>query len=133
MSRMTISVLALLAALAFPAGVSAAADLKEQASSQSGVTVKVTPRTVEGADWEFEVVFDTHSQELSDDLPKSALLVIDGGTPVAATGWQGDPPGGHHRKGTLGFKTTATSPQEIELRLRRPSESESRTFRWRLR
>ena len=133
MRHVILPAFALLAAFACPAVTSAAADLPEQATSVSGVTMKVTPRNVEGAGWEFEVVFDTHSQELKDDLPQSAVLVIDGGAPVAATGWQGDPPGGHHRKGVLGFKTSATAPQEIELRLQRPSESESRTFRWRLR
>ena len=116
------------------AGVAiAAGNLLPQTSSQSAVTVKVTPRSLEGTEWEFEVVFDTHSQDLNDDLLKAAALVVDGGAPSAPKGWIGDAPGGHHRKGLLRFKAAAASPATLELRLQRPAESAPRVFRWRLR
>lgn len=117
----------LLAVYAFAAG-----NLPPQTNSQSGVTVKVTPRSLAGAEWEFEVVFDTHSQDLKDDLLKAAVLVADGSAPSSPTRWQGDGPGGHHRKGVLRFKA-ATSPATLELRLQRPAESAPRVFRWQLR
>ena len=125
--------LALFAILGFAAGALAAGDFPPQTSSQSGVTVKVTPRSFAGTEWQFEVVFDTHSQELKDDLPKAAVLVADGSAPSAPTGWQGDAPGGHHRKGVLRFKATAASPASVELRLQRPAEAAPRVFRWQLR
>ena len=118
----------LLAVYAFAAG-----NLPPQTSIQSGVTVKVTPRSLAGAEWEFEVVFDTHSGELKDDLLTAAVLVADGRTPSSPTGWQGDGPGGHHRKGVLRFKPPAASPASIELRLQRPGEAAARVFRWQLR
>ncbi|OFZ85332.1 MAG: hypothetical protein A2W21_01990 [Betaproteobacteria bacterium RBG_16_66_20] len=118
----------LLAVYAFAAG-----NLPPQTSIQSGVTVKVTPRSLAGAEWEFEVVFDTHSGELKDDLLTAAVLVADGRTPSSPTGWQGDGPGGHHRKGVLRFKPPAASPASIELRLQRPGEAAPRVFRWQLR
>ena len=118
----------LLAVYAFAAG-----NLPPQTSIQSGVTVKVTPRSLAGAEWEFEAVFDTHSGELKDDLLTAAVLVADGRTPSSPTGWQGDGPGGHHRKGVLRFKPPAASPASIELRLQRPGEAASRVFRWQLR
>jgi len=118
----------LLAVYAFAAG-----NLPPQTSIQSGVTVKVTPRSLAGAGWEFEVVFDTHSGELKDDLLTAAVLVADGRTPSSPTGWQGDGPGGHHRKGVLRFKPPAASPASIELRLQRPGEAAPRVFRWQLR
>ena len=118
----------LLAVYAFAAG-----NLPPQSSSQAGVTVKVTPGSLAGAEWEFEVVFDTHSGELKDDLLKAAVLVADGRTPSSPTGWQGDGPGGHHRKGVLRFKPPAASPASIELRLQRPGEAAPRVFRWQLR
>ena len=133
MHRLISRTLALFAILAFTAGVLAAGKLAPQTSSQSGVTVKVTPRSFAGAEWEFEVVFDTHSQELSDDPQKAAVLVADGGAPSAPTGWQGDAPGGHHRKGVLRFKPAAASPASVELRLQRPGETAPRVFRWQLR
>ncbi|HLE65574.1 MAG TPA: hypothetical protein VI730_00350 [Burkholderiales bacterium] len=125
--------LALIAIFALSASALAGGNLAPQTSSQSGVTVKVTPRSLSGSAWEFAVVFDTHSQDLKDDPVKSAVLVVDGGAPSTATGWEGDAPGGHHRKGVLRFKATAASPANVELRLHRPAESEPRVFRWQLR
>jgi len=133
MHRIIHRMLLLVATFTVAAGPLAAADLPPQTSSQSGVIVKVTPRKLAGAAWEFEVVFDTHSQELKDDLLKAAVLVADGGAPFSPAGWQGDGPGGHHRKGVLRFKPPAASPASVELRLQRPAESAPRVFRWQLR
>lgn len=130
MSRLISFAVALFAGLALSASALAAANLPPQTSSQSGVTVKVTPSSLAGAEWEFELVFDTHSQELKDDPLKSAVLVVNGGAPLAAIAWEGDAPGGHHRKGMLRFKATATSPASVELRLQRPGESMPRAFSW---
>jgi len=133
MRRLISHFFALFAILAFAGGAPAAGKLDPQTSSLSGVTVKVTPGSLAGAEWEFEVVFDTHSGELKDDLLKAAVLVADGRTPSSPTGWQGDGPGGHHRKGVLRFKPPAASPASIELRLQRPGEAAPRVFRWQLR
>ncbi len=134
MHRLISRTLALFAILAFTGGVLAAGKLAPQTSSQSGVTVKVTPRSLAGAEWEFEVVFDTHSQELNDDPLKAAVLVADGSAPSSPTGWQGDVPGGHHRQGVLRFKApAAAAPAKVELRLNRAGESAPRVFRWQLR
>ena len=132
MHRVISQVLAVFVMLTFAAYALAAGNLPPQTSSRSGVTVKVTPRSAAGTDWEFEIVFDTHSQELKDDPMKSAVLAIDGGATAAPIDWHGDGPGGHHRKGVLRFKVAA-SPAMLELRLHRPAESEARIFRWQLR
>jgi len=113
-------------------GVTAAPALPTQTSSQSGVTVKITPRTLAAGTWEFEVVFDTHSQELTDDLGKTAVLVSDGRTSHSPVKWQGDPPGGHHRKGVLEFKPVSPMPAAIELQIKRNGETAPRLFRWKL-
>ncbi len=120
------------AALLAAGGATAAANLPSQSTSQAGVTVKATPRNLSGGAWEFEVVFDTHSQDLKDDLVKSAKLVADGGASYAPTAWQGDPPGGHHRQGVLRFKPIAPQPQAIELQIQRVGEPAARSFRWQL-
>lgn len=133
MHRVISQTLALFVIFAFAAGTLAAGNLPPQTSSQSGVTVKVTPRSLAGSAWEFVVVFDTHSQELKDDPAKSAVLVVDGGAPSSPAGWEGDGPGGHHRKGVLRFKAAAPSPATLELRLQRPAEAAPRVFRWQLR
>lgn len=105
-----------------------------QSSSVQGVTVKVTAKSIGLPDsqWEFAVVLDTHSAELSDDLSQSATLTTDDGRTFKPTGWLGAPPGGHHREGVLSFNVPAPRPGAIELRIDRPGESAPRSFRWQL-
>ena len=105
-----------------------------QSSSEQGVTVKVTAKSIglPASQWEFAVVLDTHSADLSDDLAQSATLTTDDGRTFKPTGWLGAPPGGHHREGVLAFDVPAPRPGAIELRIDRPGESAPRTFRWQL-
>jgi len=112
-------------------GSLAAAPLAGVATNFGGVTVRATPGVLSGGMWEFQIVFDTHSQDLRDDVAKSASLVADG-VASAPSEWRGDPQGGHHRKGVLRFKAPAGRPAVIELRLNRPGEAEPRVFRWKL-
>ena len=106
----------------------------ERSSSERGVTVKVSAKSVgqPGSPWEFAVVLDTHSADLSDDLAQSATLTTDDGRTFKPTGWLGAPPGGHHREGVLVFDVPTPRPGVIELRIDRPGESAPRTFRWQL-
>ncbi|HEX4928124.1 MAG TPA: hypothetical protein VFV74_09005 [Burkholderiales bacterium] len=80
----------------------------------------------------FEVAFDTHTQPLTDDLMKSGELIASSGTGAAPLDWQGDPPGGHHRKGVLRFNAPAPRPASFELHISRPGEAQVRAFRWEL-
>lgn len=105
-----------------------------QSSSEQGVTVQVTAKSIglPGSQWEFAVVLDTHSADLSDDLAQSATLTTDDGRTLKPTGWLGAPPGGHHREGVLAFDVPTPRPGAIELRIDRPGESDPRIFRWKL-
>jgi hypothetical protein len=116
---------------AFPA---AAAELSAQKSSERGVTVAVTPLNVsaDAKTWDFKIVLDTHSQDLSDDLLKTAVLLDGTGTRHAPVAWEGAAPGGHHREGVLRFKPVTPQPAAIELRITRPGEPGPRSFRWQL-
>lgn len=118
-------------ALLLPLAVAAADALPAQSSSTAGVTVKATPRALSGSVWEFELIFDTHTQALNDEPAQSASLHA-GGAQLAPLAWQGDPPGGHHRKGVLRFKAIAPTPATLELRLQRAGEPSPRVFRWQL-
>jgi hypothetical protein len=111
--------------------IASAQGLAPQSSSAAGVTVKATPRALADGAWEFDVVFDTHTQALNDDLTKTASLRADGKI-LAPAAWQGDAPGGHHREGVLKFKATDPQSQAIELTITRPGEPEPRSFRWQL-
>ena len=112
----------------------AASHLAAQTSSARGVTVKVTPRNVAGDTkmWDFAIVFDTHSADLNDDLVKSSLLLDEAGRRFTPLGWDGAPPGGHHREGVLRFKPPSPLPQSIELQITRTGEDAPRSFRWQL-
>ncbi|WP_136414192.1 hypothetical protein [Herbaspirillum sp. ST 5-3] len=124
-------ILVLHLAFLFAGGV-AAQELSTQTSNEFAVTVKVTPRSLQGATWDFEVVFDTHSRELKDDLLKDATLVAPDGRQTPPLAWQGDAPGGHHRKGMLRFNALQPAPASVELRIARAGEPKPRTFRWKL-
>jgi hypothetical protein len=77
-------------------------------------------------------VLDTHTQDLSDDLVKSAVLLDDRGNQFRPLAWEGAAPGGHHRRGVLKFNPVAPPPRALELRISRPGEAQARVFRWRL-
>jgi hypothetical protein len=115
-------------------GAAAAGNLETRSSSAAGVTVKVTPAQVApGAPtWEFQVVLDTHSQDLSDDLVGNSVLIGAKGAQHAPLAWEGAGPGGHHRKGMLRFRALQPAPESIELQIRRPGEAGPRSFRWTL-
>jgi len=112
----------------------AAAELDARWSSAAGVTVKVTPKDVspQAAVWTFAVVLETHSQDLRDDLAKTAALVDARGGRHAPLAWEGAPPGGHHRAGVLRFKGLGVQAGALELQLQRPGEQGPRVFRWRI-
>jgi hypothetical protein len=128
--RMTLACL-LTAVIAFPA---IAAELRTQKSTDRGVTVAVTPQNLAAGakSWDFKIVLDTHSADLSDDLVKTAVLLDGTGGKYAPVAWDGAGPGGHHREGVLRFKPLAAQPQAIELRIARPGEAKPRSFRWQL-
>ncbi len=104
--------------------------LAAQTSRGGGVTVSVTPKDLaaDAPRWDFEVVFDTHSVNLNHDLVRSAALIDAAGGRHAPLAWDGDPPGGHHRKGVLSFKPLG-SVDEVRLQIRDVGMPE-RVFRW---
>ena len=129
MKRITIA-MALVAGLLAAAG--AFAQLETRTSASGGVTVKVTPkvRAADAPTWEFSVVLDTHSQNLSDDLAKTAALVEPGGARRSPVAWDGAAAGGHHREGVLRFQPIKPAPRVVELQIQRSGESAPRVFRW---
>jgi hypothetical protein len=103
-------------------------------SVANGVTVSVQPKDLSpgATSWDFAVSMDTHSQELSEDLVKSAVLLDATGREHPPLAWDGAGPGGHHRAGALKFAPIVPLPSWVELRIRRPGETEPRGFRWAL-
>lgn len=127
-----VAVVALLAAILAGPAVAGSDSLGKRVDRANGIEVSVTPgRLVPDADvWEFEVAFDTHSGTLDGDPAASSVLVDAQGNQHAALGWDGAPPGGHHRSGVLRFRPLGPSADVVELRVGGVGGIEALTFRW---
>jgi hypothetical protein len=109
-----------------------AAEWATQKNSQSGVTVDVTPVDLSASakTWDFKLVLDTHSQDLNDDLTKTAVLLDASTQSYLPVAWEGAGPGAHHREGVLRFRPIDPRPASVELRIQRAGETTPRSFRW---
>lgn len=121
---------AVMAAAAVSMGYAAEPDYAPQVSNEGGVKVTVTPRISSTAKaWDFQVVMETHARDLGEDLAKVSVLIADG-RQYLPVGWEGAPPGGHHRKGKLRFKAIAPQPKSMELQIRLAGDASPRSFKW---
>ncbi len=122
-------VLAMFAVIAPASG----AGLAPQTSDENGVKIVVTPGDLSSTAtiWNFEVVLETHTHPLIDELAEASVLVANGKS-FAPLVWIGSPPGGHHRQGRLRFMAVTPRPAAIELRIRLNGEAAPRTFTWSL-
>lgn len=118
-----------LLALAMAPGADAAVT---QTNSEGGVVVRVTPGRFAPAavTWDFEVVFETHTVALVGDPAQFTVLLDPQGRTYAAVRWEGDPPGGHHRKGVLRFKPLRPAPATVTLKIRGIGGVPVRAFTW---
>lgn len=132
MSRVFVFALVFGAVLLESAPSSSAPALVARSSDEAGIKVIVTPKALGPgvAVWEFNVVMDTHIKPLNDDLAQIAALVDAAGRRYAPVAWQGDPPGGHHRKGVLQFSAPVEMPKSVELQINGVGGVAIRTFRW---
>ncbi len=104
--------------------------LNSQTQSVGEVQITVAPKNLEenSSTWDFEVILDTHSGSLDQDLAKEAVLLDDKQNEHRPLSWEGDPPGGHHRKGILKFKAISPRPDSVELVI--SGFAEKKTFSW---
>ena len=107
--------------------------LEPKANNEGTVTISVTPR-ISGGDepWLFEVVLDTHSVELDEDMVALSVLTDEDGKEYKPISWEGDSPGGHHREGILEFAPILPLPESITLAIMQVGGVEKRNFRWEL-
>lgn len=99
-----------------------------QTNNEGEVIIAVTP--VDKIDWSFEVVMDTHSVNLGEDLTQVSVLVDENGNEHKPVEWRGDPLGGHHRAGTLIFGEIAPAPKSVFLIIRQIGGVAERKFEW---
>jgi len=99
---------------------------------QANITVTVTPIDIlsQSKEWKFDVVMNTHSVELDQDMTKIAVLVDDQDKEYKPFNWEG-PVGGHHREGVLIFNQIVPIPKSVELKISGIGDV-VRSFTWQL-
>jgi len=100
---------------------------------QANVTVTITPSDLmwQSKEWKFDVVVNTHSVELDQDMASIATLADDNGKEYQALRWEGAAVGGHHGEGVLVFDAVTPYPQHLKLIIRGIANVE-RSFTWTL-
>jgi len=101
-----------------------------QVSKEGPVTITVRPISL--SDVSFEIILNTHSVEITEDLTALSVLINEKGAEYKPTVWNGDPVGGHHRSGILHFGKIIPSPQTATLIIRRVGGIAERRFEWSL-
>ena len=104
---------------------------KTQSNDQNRVRVDVRPvQLLPGKTAKFEIRMNTHSGDLSQDLVAVCALKDNSGREYRPTGWDGSPPGGHHRSGVLEFPELGDAAQSITLVIREVANVPERVFNW---
>ncbi len=101
---------------------------------QANVTVTVIPTALstDSKEWKFDVVLNTHSVELDQDMAEVTTLIDAGGKEYEPLRWEGTEEGGHHREGVLIFGPILPLPQSFELKITGIGGVD-RNFTWRFR
>ncbi|MBI4136268.1 MAG: hypothetical protein HY481_01840 [Candidatus Vogelbacteria bacterium] len=105
-------------------------NLETKTASEGGITIAVTPQMLGEGEFSFRLTLDTHAGELDTDLTQVSTLIDDQSRIYKPSGWEGDPPGGHHREGILTFGQIAPIPQTLRLTIRQIGGVPERQFLW---
>lgn len=110
---------------------SGAAELQAQTNQDGPVSITVTPQGIfdSATSWDFQIALNTHMGDLGEDMTQVVVLVVDGKEykPVV---WDGDPAGGHHRRGVLKFSPVSPKPGTITLKIHQVGGIDERSFTW---
>jgi hypothetical protein len=107
-----------------------------QSSSGGAVTIDIEWDKAEYGSLIFNVAMNTHSVDLDQyDLGELAVLRDNGGKEYHPTSWE-SAPGGHHRRGVLGFPLPESLSQGkteyVEMVIRDVAGIKERVLRWEL-
>jgi hypothetical protein len=99
---------------------------------QNSITVKATPLGFnENEEFKIDIKMDTHSVDLNYDIAEISILEDSKGNTYNAVQWNGSPPGGHHRSGTLSFPPVEGSTTFLKLTIPDMNGAD-RIFTWNL-
>lgn len=103
-------------------------------NSEGSVAITVTPLNLKNnsSTWNFEVDLNTHSGSLDANLITISELMDDQKKLYKPISWEGDGPGGHHRKGILKFNPISLKSKFFELKIKNIGGVLERSFKWNL-
>ncbi len=101
-------------------------------NSESGVTIDVTPLNLDKLNepLKFDVTLTTHEGSMDFEMTENSVLLDSKGKEYGPTGWDGSPPGGHHRSGTLTFPAVK-DVGNVKLVIKDVNGVSERIFEWR--
>ena len=132
--RVCLSKWLILIAFIAPIGVALdAAAFETKSNRENGVRVDVTPvEFAPGKPARFQIRISSHSGDLSQDMVEVSMLRDDKGQEYRPVGWEGSPPGGHHRRGVLEFPSFEGKSKKITLIVRDIANVPERLFEWKI-
>lgn len=87
-------------------------------SAEEGIDIEVEPKaSSDKKTWSFEITLTTHEGSLDQDLETGSVLENEKNIQLNPLGWEGSPPGGHHREGVLSFPAFLEEPKNVTLKL----------------
>ncbi len=101
-----------------------------QTNNEGTVTITVRPKNISGdKEWDFEIVLDTHSTELNEDLAKTSVLIDNENNKYYPFEWRGGS-GGHHLSGNLIFPPLSEESKAMKLVISELYGVKERIFEW---
>lgn len=108
-------------------------DLPAKLNDENSVSIEVEPIDFSfSRPAQFDISLTTHQGSLDFDLAQVSVLEDDKGNVYQPLNWEGSPPGGHHRNGTLSFPRLSEKTEYIKLTIRNVDGVPERVFRWEL-
>jgi hypothetical protein len=108
-------------------------DLPAKVNSENFISIEVKPIDFSfDKPSKFDISLSTHQGALDFDLAQICLLEDDKGNVYKPLSWEGSPPGGHHRNGTLTFSKLKEKSRFIKLTIRNVYDVPERVFKWEL-
>ena len=102
----------------------------QRTKTVDGIEISATPIRIDQRGATFDLAFNSHSASF-DAHPRQAVTLDVDGARWTATRWNGDPPDGQHRAGTLSF--SPGGPPKGSARLVIGGVPRPVTFTWKLR
>lgn len=99
-------------------------------NDEGNVKIVVSPLTLKsGFPASFDITFETHSVDLAFDVVDVVTLTDSNGKTYTPS-WEGSPPGGHHRNGTLRFTPELIKATTVTLTINDIAGIPTRIFTW---